>query len=52
MQDEWIIDNLENIETQNEPLIQFNIVGFDAMRQFKIIIFNINLLYMLRLNYH
>ena len=54
MQGEWTIDNLENIETQNEPLNQFIMVGFDAMRQFQIIIFNINELYniMLRLDYH
>ena len=52
MQDEWIIGNLENIETQNEPLNQFNMVVFDAMRQFQIIIFKINVLYVLRLNYH
>ena len=40
MKDEWIIDNLENSETQIGSLNQFNMVGFDALRQFQIIINN------------
>ena len=52
MKDEWIIDNLENSETQNGSLNQFNMIGFDALGQFQIIILNINELYVLHPNYH
>ena len=52
MQDEWIVDNQENTETQNGSLNQFYMVGFDALRQFQIIILNVNVLYLLHPNYH